>query len=592
MKLKLSTLLVILCSWAAAQVPNPTSKPPASQDQSGMPSSSTTGPNGENVPIFKVQVVSRSIDAVNYNHLGGTTKIGFAGTSIMPQAKGEAHVDSRHGRVVISAKFDHLGPASAYGPEYLTYVLWAITPEGRAQNLGELPVNDDHAQLDVTTDLQTFGMIVTAEPYFAVTQPSDAVVLENKVLPDTKGKVEEVTAKYELLPRGEYLMMGNPKHIEPVAYDKKVPLSLLEARNAVRLAEAAEADQYAPDSLAKAQASLDRAEDYYRRKQGKPIGTAAREAAQNAEDARVIAIRRREQQSVAQQQERERQRVEEARAQAADAQAQQQREAEQRAKAEQDLRAAQQSRQQAEQAQQQAEQARQQALADQQAAEQQRQQAEQQRQQAEQQAQQSQLQAQQAQQQAQQAEQEKAALRQRLEQQLNTILQTRDTARGLIVNMSDVLFDTNKYTLKPGAREKLAKVAGILLAYPGLKLQVEGYTDTTGTPDYNQRLSEQRAMTVRDYLVQQGINLNNVTAQGFGQNDPVATNATAAGRQQNRRVEMVVSGEPIGDIASAQGGQSAPGQSTETQPTQAQPQQQPQQPPQMPQTQQQPELPH
>lgn len=584
MKLRLSTLLVLLCSWAAAQVPNPTSKPPANQDQSGMPSSSTTGPNGENVPIFKVQVVSRSIDAVNYNHLGGTTKIGFSGTSIMPQAKGEAHVDSRHGRVVIAAKFDHLGPATAYGPEYLTYVLWAITPEGRAQNLGELPLNGDHAELDVTTDLQTFGMIVTAEPYFAVTQPSDAVVLENRVLPDTKGKVEEVTAKYELLPRGEYLMMGNPKHLEPVAHDKKVPLTLLEARNAVRLAEAAEADQYAPDSLAKAQASLDRAEDYYRRKQGKPIGTAAREAAQNAEDARVIAIRRREQQSVAQQQERERQRVEEARAQAADAQAQQQREAEQRAKAEQDMQAAQQARQQAEQAQQQAEQARQQALADQQAAEQQRQQAEQQ-------AQQSQVQAQQAQQQAQQAEQEKAALRQRLEQQLNTILQTRDTARGLIVNMSDVLFDTNKYTLKPGAREKLAKVAGILLAYPGLKLQVEGYTDTTGTPDYNQRLSEQRAMTVRDYLVQQGINLNNVTAQGFGQNNPVANNATAAGRQQNRRVQMVVSGEPIGDTASAQGQPPVSSQPPETQPTQTQPQQQ-QQPPQMPQTQQQPELPH
>jgi outer membrane protein OmpA-like peptidoglycan-associated protein len=299
--------------------------------------------------------------------------------------------------------------------------------------------------------------------------------------------------------------------------------------------------------------------------------------------------------------------VEEARAKAADAQAQQEREAEQRAQAEQNLQAAEQARQQAEQAQQQAEQARQQALADQQAAEQQRQQAEQQRQQAEQQAQQAQLQAQQAQQRAQQAEQEKAALRQRLQQQLNEVLQTRDTAKGLIVNMSDVLFDTNKYTLKPGAREKLAKVAGILLAYPGLKLQVDGYTDTTGTPEYNQRLSEQRAMTVRDYLVQQGINLNNVTAEGFGQNDPVASNATAAGRQQNRRVEMVVSGEPIGTVAAAEGQQPAPGQSTETQPMQTQQQQaqpmqtqpqqaqpmqtQPQQP-QMPQTQQQPEIPH
>jgi len=178
-------------------------------------------------------------------------------------------------------------------------------------------------------------------------------------------------------------------------------------------------------------------------------------------------------------------------------------------------------------------------------------QAEQQRLAAEQQAQQAQQRAQQSQQQAQQAEQQKEDLRRQLQQQLNTILQTRDTARGLIVNMSDVLFDTNRYTLKPGAREKLAKVSGILLAYPGLKVQVEGYTDSTGTPDYNQRLSEQRAMTVRDYLMSQGINLNNVTAGGFGQNAPVASNASASG-QRNGRVRMVVSGEPIGSVASAQ----------------------------------------
>ena len=467
--------------------------------------------------------------------------------------------------------------------------MWAITPEGRAQNLGELPMKDDHAQLDVTTDLQTFGMIVTAEPYFSVTQPSDVVVVENRVLPETKGQVEEVTAKYELLPRGQYVKVESNRTLAPLTEEerhgkRKVPLDLLEARNAVRLAQAAEADKYAADSMAKAQASLDRAEDYFDRKQGKPIGTAAREAAQAAEDARVIALRRREQESIAAQQAQERQRTEEARARATAAEAQQQQEAEQRARAEQDRVAAEQARQQAESAQQQAEQARQAALQAQQQAEQQRLAAEQQAQQAQQQAQQAQLQ-------TQQAEQQREELRQRLQQQLNSILQTRDSARGLIVNMSDVLFDLNKYTLKPGAREKLAKVSGILLAYPDLKVQVEGYTDSSGTTEYNQRLSEQRAMTVRDYLVGQGINLNNVTAQGFGPNDPVASNTTAEGRQQNRRVQMVVSGEPIGNVASAQS-QPATGPADQQQ-YQAQPAAAPQyqtQPQPMPQ-QQQPTIP-
>src|SRR3954463_10094678 len=593
MNIRVTALSLLLCGFAAAQVPNPTSQPAAEQNPNGYAQSTTTTATGETIPLFKVQVVSRSIEAVNYRHLGGETKVGLVGTTLMPQAKGDAHVESRHGRVVISAKFDKMGAATQFGPEYLTYVMWAITPEGRAQNLGELPMKDDHAQLDVTTDLQTFGLIVTAEPYFSVTQPSDVVVMENKVLPDTKGQTEQVMAKYELLPRGQYVKVQDAKALRPLGEEDrdrhKVPLGLLEARNAVRLAQAAEADQYAADSLAKAQASLDRAEDYYRRKQWQPVETAARDAAQSAEDARVIALRRREQKSIAEAQQRERQRTEFARAQADAAEAERRRaeagrqqEAEQRARAEQDMQAAQQARQQAELAQQQAEQARQAALTAQQQAEAQRLAAEQQAQQAQQQAQQAQLQ-------AQQAEQQKDALRQRLQQQLNTILQTRDTARGLIVNMSDVLFDTNKYPLKPGAREKLAKVAGILLAYPGLKVQVEGYTDSTGSPEYNQRLSEQRAMTVRDYLVGQGINLNSVTAQGFGQNDPVASNASASGRQQNRRVQMVVSGEPIGELASAQGApaNNAPEQQYQTQQPASQPNTQPQAQPQYrPQTQQ------
>jgi outer membrane protein OmpA-like peptidoglycan-associated protein len=156
------------------------------------------------------------------------------------------------------------------------------------------------------------------------------------------------------------------------------------------------------------------------------------------------------------------------------------------------------------------------------------------------------LAAQQAEQQRQQAEREKEEMRARLLQQLNTVLETRDTQRGLIVNMADVLFDTGKSTLRPAAREKLAKISGIVLAYPGLKLQVEGHTDSVGSTAYNQKLSEARANNVRDYLVKQGLTEDSITAEGFGEMQPVASNANAKGRQQNRRVEMVVSGEAIG----------------------------------------------
>src|SRR6185312_13768141 len=161
------------------------------------------------------------------------------------------------------------------------------------------------------------------------------------------------------------------------------------------------------------------------------------------------------------------------------------------------------------------------------------------------------LAAQQAQLSTEQAETEKAAMRTRLSEQLNTILQTRDTARGLIVSMSDVLFDTGKYSLKPGAREKLAKVSGILLSYPGLNIEVGGYTDNVGSDEMNQTLSENRAGSVRDYLVQQGVTANSVTAKGYGSTLPVASNENAAGRQQNRRVELLVSGEAIGNPANA-----------------------------------------
>ena len=485
----------------------------------------TETPPGQ-VPIYKVTVVARTTKAINYRHRSGATKVDFRGTALMPQARGEAKVDSKQGRIEIDAKFDRLTPATQFGPEYLTYVLWAVTPEGRATNLGEVLLKGDGSKLDVTTDFQAFGLIVTAEPYFAVTQPSDVVVMENIVRTDTLGQVEQIDAKYELLQRGQYTLNVSPADLRPMQLDPKVPLELYEARNAVRIARWTGANQYASESFQRAEQLLQQAEADQTNKTGKkPVAQTAREAAQTAEDARIIAIKRREQERLAK--ERQASEEREARSQAeaqSEAQRRAQAEAEQRAEAERRARA---------------ESERAAALAQQQTA-----QAETEK--ARRQAEESERLRLQAEKDKEQAEKEKAALRTQILQQLNMILETRETVRGLVVNMADVLFDTGKYTLKPLARERLAKITGIVLAHPGLKLEVEGHTDSVGSDEFNQRLSEQRAAAVRDYLVAQGISMNSIAARGFGKEQPIASNDTADGRRRNRRVELVVSGEVIG----------------------------------------------
>ena len=481
----------------------------------------------------------RTVKSVDYRH-GGSTKVDLRGTDLQPQADGEAKIESRTGRVEVEAKLEHLKPANSFGLSYLTYVLWAISPDGRPSNIGEMVEKDGKAELKTATPMQAFALIVTAEPDFAVSVPSDLVVAQNLIRSDTKGRVESVDVNYHVIPRDRYNSQVQPIQEPVYGVDKKAPLSLLEARNAVRIARDAKADQYAGSTFQRAQASLDQAEDYYRRKQGSgPIDTVAREAVQSAEEARVIALRAEEQARVQQ-----RQREAEEQAAQAQALAAQQAQQAQQAQAERDAAAKRAELEAAQRAQ--AEQ--QQQLAAQQAAQaqQQAQIEAQQRQQAELQAQQAQQQAQQAQQQAQNAEQEKEQTRARLMNQLNQVLETRDSARGLIVNMPDVLFDTGKSDLKPAARERLAKVAGILLAYPEIKVEVDGYTDSTGSVDFNQQLSQQRADAVRTYLTSQGVSSNAITTQGFGENNPIASNDTVSGRQQNRRVELVVSGAAIG----------------------------------------------
>jgi outer membrane protein OmpA-like peptidoglycan-associated protein len=579
--MKTPGVLLLLVGTIAAQVPNPT------QQQRAL----TPNDTGQPMPIFRVTVVSRTTKAINYHHRTGSTRIDFRGTELMPAARGEAKVESQMGSTKIETRLEHMTPPAQYGPEYMTYVLWGITPEGRANNLGEVVLEGDHAKLLSTTALQSFGLIVTAEPYFAVTQPSDVVVAENFVRSDTTGTIEQVDAKYELLQRGQYVF--DRKQYTPIRLNPKGPLQLAEAENAVELARLAGADKYAAETYQKAVLSLKNANDFLNRgKDRKRSETNAREAAQMAEDARIITFRKIREEQLANERAAAAKREADAQEQARQHAEQARLEQERRARAEEDRAAAERAKREADdaaaraiaeraaadKARAEADAARQAALQQQQLAQseaekarlaaqqsdEQRQQADAARQAALQQqqlaqaeaekarlaAQQSDAQRQQAEAARMQAENEKTALRERLRQQLNLILETRESARGLIVNISDVLFDFNKYTLKPGAREKMAKVAGILLAYPGLKIQVEGHTDAVGSDEYNLKLSQQRADSVRDYLVAQAVPAANVTAVGLGKANPVASNDNAAGRQQNRRVELIVSGEPIGiDVA-------------------------------------------
>jgi outer membrane protein OmpA-like peptidoglycan-associated protein len=569
----------------------------------------------DRAPAFRVRTISRTVEAVNYQHRGRSTKVDFTGTELMSSARGEAEVDSKRGSMAIEAKFSNLDRPTSFGGEYLTYVLWAISPEGRPVNLGEVLVGDDNrSKLKVTTNLQAFALIVTAEPYYAVQQPSNVVVLENVVRADTRGTAQEVHAKYELMDRGGYLPTGYK--IDPIVLNARLPLEFYEARNAMRIAKSEGADQYAGESYGRAVKLMDSADQYAINKHhhDKQLIAISREAVQTAEDARTIAVKNMD--DARNQQERQDSanaladsrvqtndatlRSERAQANAANAQSAAARAQAESAQAKADIAENQQvsanavadaqaavtlannkaEQSEADKANLRAQndsdrlasanaQAQTQAQADDANRQRDKAQADQASAQLEASRAQSdsaqtkldmaasqassahavseaQEDAAKANRHAQQADSDKAEMRARLSTQLNLILQTRDSARGLIVNMSDVLFDTGQYSLKPGAREKLAKVAGILVAYPGINVQVGGYTDNVGSDDMNQSLSEHRAGSVRDYLVESGVNSNAVTAQGYGNTQPVSTNDNSTGRQRNRRVELVVSGDVIG----------------------------------------------
>ena len=483
-------------------------------------------------------MTTRTVEAINYRHHGGATKLDFRGTDLMPAANGQASIKSNRGSIAIEAEFGELRKPTTFGAEYLTYVLWAISPEGSAVNLGEVLVGGNHrSKLNVTTGLQAFALIVTAEPYYAVHQPSNVVVLENVVRIDTKGTSEAVNAKFELMERGSYIPTGYK--FDPVVLDAKLPLEFMQARNALRIAQSSGAERYASDSFQHASQLMDTANQYAISKHSsrRELIATSREVVQTAEDARTIAVKKMdeerragERQDSADAQARSQAQADDAtrrkelaqtdtaraqadaaraqsdaanaqaasaktqadaRAQADDATRQKELAQSDTARAQSDTAAARSdtAKAQADMAANQAASDANQALATAQVTA------------ARSDADQSRQAAQVAKQNENQAVSDKAAMRAQLSEQLNKVLQTRDSVRGLIVSMSDVLFDTGKFSLKPGAREKLAKVAGILIAYPTLDIEVGGYTDNVGGDEMNQQLSENRAGAVRDYLV-------------------------------------------------------------------------------------------
>jgi outer membrane protein OmpA-like peptidoglycan-associated protein len=524
-KISSITLTVAMALGASAQT----------QAQTQVPADS-----GNPTPTYRINVVSRTTRAVSYRHRSGATKVNFQGTDLIPAAAGEAKVESKRGALEIEVEFSGLDRPTSFGNEYLTYVLWAISPEGRPLNIGEVLVGDNHrSKLDVTTDLQAFALIVTAEPYYAVRRPSNVVVLENAIRSDTVGATEVVDAKYELIDRGGYIPTGYK--FDPVVLNAKLPLEFFEARNAVRIAQSAGAERYASTSYDKALGQMKAADALATTKHGnkKSLISLSREVVQTAEDAREISVKH----------------IDEERAEAeriagvgreASAKARASEESQRRVNAEAVTADVVRQRDEADRKNLDAQAAAQQAAGAQADAEKARNDAQQQQHAAEADSDRNRAAAASSDAQLQEALREREDLRARLLQQFNLVLETRDTARGLVVNMSDVLFDSGKFTLRPVAREKLAKISGIVLAYPSLKLAVEGNTDSVGTEAFNQQLSEKRAEAVRNYLTQQGIPESSTTAVGFGKTRPIASNDTSEGRQQNRRVELVVSGEVIG----------------------------------------------
>jgi outer membrane protein OmpA-like peptidoglycan-associated protein len=517
---------------------------------------------------------NKPVQAISYRIGAGATKVTLIRTGAAPLAYGVVTVAAKTGATNVEAEVKSLSQPTTFGTSFLTYVLWAVSPEGSTYNLGEIRINSaGDGSLKTSTQLQAFSLFVTAEPYFAVHQPSEILVLKNEILPETKGEALPIH-EYQLMSRAQYQRLGNPLALSVDL--KHVPLEMYEARNAAEIAKSHGAEQYAPDIFATLGASLKKAEEALAGKAGNKVVIAfAKQAVEFAEDARALSVKRQQEERIARDREAAAAKAKaEAEAKAAADAAEAKRKADEEAHRQAELAAAREASVKAEaelaavkaKMEADAQAAKAKAEADAQAAKAKaeadalaqakadaeaaaaRAKAEADEREAKANAEAAAAMAKEeaARAEAEQARQAAEALRAQLLEQFNRILDTRDTPRGLVVNMADVLFDTAKFDLRPAAREKLARLAGIVLAHPGLNLAIEGHTDSTGSDEFNQKLSEQRAGAVRSYLIEQGLAEANLTAAGFGKSMPVADNATAAGRQQNRRVEIIVSGEVIG----------------------------------------------
>jgi len=464
--------------------------------------------------------------AIRYKNNDSTT-VNMAGSAIDPRAIGKAEIKHENGRTRIKLEIENLGNPQAIGPFYTTFVLWAIAPEGQADNLAELPIKNK-INIDVTTNFQTFGLIITAEPHSAVKLPSPVIVADNTLRRGTEGGIQTSTIEYTGDPGTFYAASSS----EPLLNaDYNTPLLILGARRSVEIARRAGARHYAEIELRDAEVKLASLEQTWpeRRKDQEKYSGAAHDVMRIAENARTQAVERSALARLADERrdnaltlgqaqndaDRAQNKADRAQNDAdnANLRAASDRDAMTRAQIESAA-----ARARAEQAQNETDKAK----ANEEAAR---------------------AEAERARLDTETMKQQQSDVQQRLYISLSEILETRREARGLIVNLSDVLFDFNQATLKPGAREKLSKLAGILLAYPGsYRMQIEGHTDSVGSQDYNQKLSEDRAQAVHDYLISAALPADRMNAvRGFGKIRPVATKDTAEGRQTNRRVEIVIS---------------------------------------------------
>jgi outer membrane protein OmpA-like peptidoglycan-associated protein len=459
-------------------------------------------------------VAKRSTLAVKYR-VNNDTNVDMAPTGVGKPAWGAANVKHKEGRSRIELEMTNLGHPQRLGAYYTTYVLWAIAPEGQAERLAQLPVKSKF-NIVATTSFQTFSLIITAEPHGMVSLPSPVIVAENVLRKGTKGGVETSQIEYRGDTGALYLVSASDS--QPLVADYETPLSVLGARRAVEIARHCGAERFAEAELNEAEvklAALEHLWPSHRNHEEKYLGMAndvmrlgehARvKAGERLQEARLNAERRAAGRMIAQ----------------AQTEAESALEAKRRAEDEAEL-----ARQKVAQAQTEAERAK----ANEELAR---------------------IDAERARLQADQARQERDQAQQRLFVSLSEILETRREARGLIVNLSDVLFDFDKATLKPGAREKLSKLAGILLAYPGsYRIEIEGHTDAVGSDEYNLKLSQARAESVCEFLKQSSIAADRIIAvRGFGKSKPVASNDSDAGRQVNRRVEIIIADA---DMRSAQ----------------------------------------